>query len=151
MDKRYQIIRRIGAATAATADSHQFEAVLDADPRNNTSRAGYADRGYPSAARELLLKAKGLSNHIQRKGVRNRPLSGCPQRRNNRIAKTRARVEHVCAALAQMGGTLIRTTGQSRARYTCTMRSACYNMKRLVYLQSTLVGHTSIQTREGLI
>ena len=144
VDKRYKIIRRVVTATAATADSHQFEAVLDADPRNNTSRAGYADRGYPSAARELLLKAKGLSNHIQRKGVRNRPLSECPQRRNNRIAKTRARVGHVCAALAQMGGTLIRTIGQSRARYTCTMRSACYNMKRLVYLQSTLVGHTSI-------
>ena len=114
VDKRYQIIRRVVTATVATADSHQFEAVLD--PRNNTSRAGYADRGYPSAARELLLKAKGLSNHIQRKGVRNRPLSECPQRRNNRIAKTRARVEHVCAALAQMGGTLIRTIGQSRAR-----------------------------------
>ena len=114
MDKRYKIIRRVVTATAATADSHQFEAVLD--PRNNTSRAVYADRGYPSAARELLLKAKGLSNHIQRKGVRNRPLSGCQQRRNNRIAKTRARVEHVFAALAQMGGTLIRTIGQSRAR-----------------------------------
>ena len=114
VDKRYKIIRRVVTDTAATADSHQFDKVLD--PRNNTSRAVYADRGYPSAARELLLKAKGLSNHIQRKGVRNRPLSECPQRRNYRIAKTRARVEHVCAALAQMGGTLIRTIGQSRAR-----------------------------------
>ena len=66
VDKRYKIIRCVGTATAATADSHQFDAVLD--PRNNTSRAVYADRGYPSAARELLLKAKGLSNHIQRKG-----------------------------------------------------------------------------------
>ena len=41
--------------------------------------------------------------------MRNRPLSECQQRRNYRIAKTRARVEHICAALAQMGGTLIRT------------------------------------------
>ena len=78
VDKRYKIICRVVTATVATADSHQFDAVPDADARNNTSRAVYADRGYPSAARELLLKAKGLSNHIQRKGVRNRPLSGLP-------------------------------------------------------------------------
>ena len=57
VDKRYKIIRRVGTATAATDDCHQFDAVLD--PRNNTSRAGYADRGYPSAARELHLKSEG--------------------------------------------------------------------------------------------
>ena len=68
VDKRYKIICRVGTATAATSDSHQFEADLDADPLNNTSRAVYADRGYPSEARELHLKAKGLSNHIQRRG-----------------------------------------------------------------------------------
>ena len=57
VDKRYKIIRRVVTATAATADSHQFDAVLD--PRNNTSRAGYADRGYPSAGREFATKSEG--------------------------------------------------------------------------------------------
>jgi len=46
------------------------------------------------------LKANGFRNRIQRKGARNKPLSECQQRRNKRIAKTRARVEHPFAAIA---------------------------------------------------
>ena len=57
----------------------------------------------------------------------------CQQRRNQRITKTRARVEHVFAAIEQMGGKLLRTIGQARANFTMTMTAACYNLKRLVY------------------
>ena len=74
-----------------------------------------------------------MRNHIQRKGKRNKPLSACQQRRNQRIAKTRARVEHVFAAIEQMGGKMIRTIGQARANFAMTMMAACYNMKRLAY------------------
>jgi transposase, IS5 family len=38
--------------------------------------------------------AHGLPQPDQRKGARNKPLSECQQRRHQRIAKTRARVEH---------------------------------------------------------
>jgi IS5 family transposase len=57
----------------------------------------------------------------------------CQQRRNQRIAKIRARVEHPFAAIAQMGGKLLRTIGQARANFAMTMMAACYNLKRLVY------------------
>ena len=133
VDKRYKLIRNMVTDTASTHDSCHFDAVLDSG--NNTSRDVYADKGYTSKAREEKLKKAGLRNHIQRKGVRNHPLSACQKRRNHRIAKTRARVEHIFAALAQMGGTLIRTIGQQRASAALLMRAACYNMKRLVYLQ----------------
>ncbi len=63
------------------------------------------------------------------------PLSECQQRRNHHIAKTRAWVEHVFAAIDQMGGELIRTIGQARANFAMTMMAACYNLKRLVYFQ----------------
>ncbi|SDM96653.1 transposase, partial [Stutzerimonas balearica] len=53
----------------------------------------------------------------------------------HRIAKTRARVEHVFASIEQMGGKLIRTIGQGRANFAMTMMAACYNLKRLVYFQ----------------
>ncbi|AKU14361.1 TnpA [Azoarcus sp. CIB] len=60
-------------------------------------------------------------------------MSECQQRRNKRIAKTRARVEHVFGALEQMSGKLLRTIGQAQANFAMTMMAACYNLKRLVY------------------
>ncbi len=130
VDKKYKLIRKIETGTASTHDSQHFDAVLDG---SNTRRDVYADRGYPSLEREAKLKAAGLRNQIQRKGKRNKPLSECQQRRNQRIAKTRARVEHVFATIAQMGGKMIRTIGQARANFAMTMTAACYNLKRLVY------------------
>ena len=87
---------------------------------------------------EKLNRVRSLSlfgGGIQRKGTRNKPLSECQQGRNHRIAKTRARVEHVFAAIDQMGGKMIRTIGQARANFAMTMMAACYNLKRLVYFQ----------------
>jgi IS5 family transposase len=133
-DKRYKLIRKIKTDTASVHDSQHFDAVLD---RNNTSRNVYADRGYPSAEREIWLKANGYRYQIQRKGCKNKPLSACQQKRNHRIAKTRARVEHVFGAMAQMGGKLIRTIGQSRADFALTMQAFAYNLKRFSWLKET--------------
>lgn len=132
VDKKHKFIRKIETDTASTHDGQHFDKVLDT---HNTSRDVYADRGYPSEQREAWLKANGFRNQIQRKGARNKPLSECQQRRNQRIARTRARVEHPFAAIAQMGGKLIRTIGQVRANFAMTMMAACYNLKRLVYFQ----------------
>ena len=132
VDKKYKLIRKIETDTARTHDSQHFDNVFDTA---NTSRDVYADRGYPSAEREAWLKENGFRSPIQRKGHRNKPLSDCQQRRNTRIAKTRARVEHVFGAIEQMGGKLLRTIGQARANFAMTLMAACYNLKRLVYLQ----------------
>lgn len=132
IDNQHKFIRRIVTDTASTHDSQHFEAVIDPA---NTRREIYADRGYPSGQREAWLKANGYRNRIQRKGQRNQPLSDTQQRRNRGIAKTRARVEHVFAAIEQMGGKLIRTIGQARANFAMTMMAACYNLKRLTYFQ----------------
>ncbi|MEN3260009.1 IS5 family transposase [Sodalis endosymbiont of Spalangia cameroni] len=132
MDKKYKFIRKIVTDTASTHDSQHFERVID---KANTNRNIYADRGYPSAEREACLKANGYRSQIQRKGHRNKPLSKTQQRRNHRIAKTRARVEHAFAAMEQMGRKLIRTIGQVRANFAMTMMAACYNLKRLACFQ----------------
>lgn len=132
VDAKYKVIRHLETGTASTHDSKHFDAVID---RGNTSRDVYADRGYTSADRERWLKGQGYRNQIQRKGRRNKPLSECQLRRNHRIAKTRARVEHVFASIEQMGGKLIRTIGQTRANFALTMMAACYNLKRLVYFR----------------
>jgi len=132
VDAKYKIIRKIETDTASTHDSQHFDKVFD---RLNTILDVYADRGYTSQSREDWLKDEGYRNQIQRKGKRNKPLSECQQRRNTRIAKTRARVEHVFAAIEQMGGKLIRTIGQARANFAMTMMATCYNLKRLVYFR----------------
>ena len=132
VDKKYKVIRQIETGTASTHDSQHFDHVFDT---SNTSRDVYAARGYTSQGREDGLKAKGYRNQIQRKGTRNKPLPESRQGRNHRIAKIRARVEHVFAAIGQMGGKTIRTIGQARASFAMTMMAACYNLKRLVYFQ----------------
>ncbi len=131
-DNKYKVIREIETDTASTHDSQHFSNLLDSC---NTSRDVYADRAYPSEAREAELKARDFRNQIQRKGSRNHPLSECQKHRNRRIAMTRARVEHVFGAMTQMGGKLIRTIGQARANFAMIMMAACYNLKRLVYFR----------------
>ena len=134
VDNKYKIIRNFETDTASVGDGDHFNAVIDP---MNTSADVYADRGYPSKAREAWLKENGYRNQIQRKGQANKPLSEAQQRRNHRIAKTRARVEHVFAAIEQMGGKMIRTIGQARADFAMTMMATCYNLKRFVYFQKT--------------
>jgi len=118
--------------TARMHDSQHFDKVFDTV---NASRDVYADRGYPSEGREAWLKENGFCNQIWRKGTRNKPLSDCQQRRNGRIARTRARVGHPFATIAQMGVKLIRTISQARANFAMTTIAACNNLKRLVYFQ----------------
>lgn len=132
IDNKYKLIRKFATDTASTHDSQHFDNVFDT---GNTSRDIYADRGYPSEAREAQLAQDGFRNQIQRRGYTNKPLSDCQQRRNQRIAKVRARVEHVFAAIDQMGGKLVRTIGQARANFALTMMATCYNLKRLVFLR----------------
>ena len=97
------------------------------DERNTTSDV-YADRGYPNAQRSEMLGALRYREQIQRKGHACQPLSDCQRRRNQRIAKTRARVEHPFAQMRQMGRKFVRTIGQAPA--TVAMMAACYNLER---------------------
>ena len=133
VDRKHKVIRKLITDTASVHDGQHFEGVLDGW---NTSAEVYADRGYPSREREESLQAKGYRSHIQRKGNRNHPLSECQQRRNRRIARIRARVEHVFAAIEQLSSKRIRTIGQARADFALTMMAAAYNIRRLVFLHA---------------
>lgn len=128
VDVKHKFIRKIVTGTASEHDSTHFDEVLD---EHNTSRDVYADKGYPSAQRSEMLGALGYREHIQRKAKPGKPLSTRQKKRNTRIAKTRARVEHPFAQMRHMGGKFIRTIGQARATVAMTMMAACYNLKRL--------------------
>jgi IS5 family transposase len=77
--------------------------------------------------------------HIQRKGSKDKPISAAQERRNKRIAKTRARVEHVFAGLAQLGGKTLRCIGLARATLHLNWKVAAYNLQRLVYLKEARI------------
>jgi IS5 family transposase len=135
-DKRYKLVRRIKVSTASEHDTLHFEDVLDP---NNTNRNILADKSYVDGAREERLSKQGRRMHIQRKGTKDKPISESQQRRNHRIAKTRARVEHVFAGLAQLGGKALRSSGLPSATLQLNWKVAVYNLQRLVYLKESRI------------
>lgn len=120
-DKQYKLLRRIKISTAAENATCHLEDVLN---RLNTSRDLYGDKGYVDGEREARLKWHGWRLHIQRKARQGKPLSGCQQRRNIRIARTRARVEHVFAGLECLGGKGLRCIGLARATLLLSWKAA---------------------------
>ena len=74
------------------------------------------------------------AGRFQRKGQAGKPLSDCQERRNWRIAKTRARVEPIYASLEQMGGKALRAIGLDRATLHLHWKAATYNLRRLCTL-----------------
>ena len=133
VDRRHKIVRQWITDTAGVHDSQHLEPVLD---DWNTSAEIYADKGYVGVEREERLKERGFRPHIQRKAQRGKPLSARQEQRNRRIAKIRARVEHVFAAIHQWGGKRIRTIGQARATFAMGMMVVVYNIRRLAFLGS---------------
>ena len=131
-DRRYKLIRRVKVSTASENDTLHLEDVLD---HANTGRDLYGDKGYVDGERERRLKAQGWRVHIQRKAKKGKPLSACQARRNTRIARVRARVEHVFAAVEEMGGKLLRCIGLDRATFQLTGKAATYNLRRLCSLK----------------
>ncbi|WP_198389015.1 transposase [Burkholderia ubonensis] len=95
----------------------------------NTTREVWADKGYLDGERERRLGKAGWRLHIQRKGQPGKPLSECKERSNRRIAKFRARVEHMFAALEQMSGKILRSIGLARATLHQNWKARAYNLR----------------------
>ncbi|WP_188092798.1 IS5 family transposase [Acidithiobacillus caldus] len=131
VDRKHKFIRTWVTDTASVHDSQHLEAALD---EWKTSAEIYADKGYVGAEREERLREQGYRLQIQCKAKQGKTLSVCQERRNRRITKVRARVEHVFAAITQWGGKRIRTIGQASATFAMGMMVLVYNMRRLAFL-----------------
>ena len=136
VDNRYKLVRRIKVSTASEHDTLHFESVLDPA---NTNRDILADKGYVDGEREARLNKQGWRMQIQRKGSKGKPISATQKRRNTRIARTRARVEHVFAGLSQLGGKSLRSIGLARAKLQLNWKVATYNLRRLIYLKEARI------------
>jgi len=133
VDRRHKLVRRYNVTDASVHDSQVVEAILDAD---NTASDVWADSAYRSAEIEKILKGKGLTSRIHRKGRRNKPLSKREEQGNKTRSKVRVRVEHIFGSQSNdMGGTRVRSIGIVRAKVRIGLKNLTYNMRRLVQLE----------------
>ena len=132
VDRRHKLVRRYTVTDASVHDSQALDDLLDDD---NTASGVWADSAYRSAEIEARLEERGLKSRIHRKAHRNRPLTEREKQGNRTRSKVRARVEHVFGAQSNdMGGTLLRCIGITRARARIGLRNLAYNMRRMVQL-----------------
>lgn len=133
VDRAHKFIRSYRVSDAALHDSQIFEELLD---RDNTSAEVWADSAYRSADALKLLKKRGYREHLQRKGVRGRPLTQREIQGNRTRARVRARVEHVFGVqtMRAAGNLLVRTIGIARARCKIGLRNLSYNLARYARL-----------------
>ena len=128
IDSGHKFIRRWAVTDASVHDSQVFYELLDAD---NTNRGVWADSAYRSEERLDTMDAMGYREHIQRKGVRGRPLSEREKSGNRTRSRVRSRVEHVFGVQAQRAGDLVvRTIGHARAKVKIGLRNLAFNLDR---------------------
>ena len=131
VDARYKLIRELKVTAANADDGQQLPHVLQ--PANARDKL-LADRGYDSQANRQVLKARGLQDGIARRAKPGQTAKTRLNQRNMTINKTRARVEHVFASLAQQGGKCVRAMTLARNALAITLQCAAYNARRLVWL-----------------
>lgn len=133
IDRQHKLVRHFKVTDASVHDSQVITDILDGD---NTASSVWADSAYRSADIETLLKSKGLTSRIHRKGRRNKPLTKREIKGNNTRSKVRVRVEHIFGSQSNdMGGTLVRSIGMVRATAHIGLKNLAYNMRRLVQLE----------------
>ena len=129
VDRKTKLVLEERATAANVHDSQVFDELLGAPKTRGTGV--WADSAYLSAEQEQRLKRHGFCSHVHERVYRGRPLTGAQQRTNRRKPRVRVRVEHVFAAMTQMGGMTVRTIGIERMRVCSTMKALSYNLKRL--------------------
>lgn len=132
VDNAHKLIRKYAVTSASVHDSQKLEGLLDT---GNTRRSVWADSAYRSEQTEAHLKAQGYRSQIQRKGARNQPLTAWEKQGNKTRSKTRCRVEHVFASMAQWGGKAVRGIGLARAEVRIGLMNLVYNLRRFCTLR----------------
>lgn len=132
MDNKSKIITKTFTTVASTSDSKAFVPLLS---DSDMDKPIYMDSGYDYADVKSVLAAGGIKMKIQKRAVRNKPLTEKEEKRNHRFSKIRCRVEHVFGAMRTLfGPPLIRTIGLQRARVKITLRSLTYNIQRASFI-----------------
>lgn len=117
--------------TAATVhDSQMLERLLD---ETDAGQPVYADKAY--IGKEGIVEEKNAEPRINERGHRNRPLTEAQKEANRLKSKVRARVEHIFGFIENsMGGSFIRSIGETRAKVMIGLMNLTYNLFRTLQL-----------------
>lgn len=130
--KKTKLILNYEVGTANVHDSKFLEKLVD---ENDKGQCLYADGGYDGKDFQKMLISKGIIPMIRDAAKKNKVLTPEQEKRNKRISKIRARVEHVFASIKQRtGGLVIRCIGLVRAASIIAFQNLTYNMERYAFL-----------------
>ena len=135
VDSKSKFINKYVVTDASVHDSQALKDLLDS---KDADQPLYADSAYTGENQEETIRKSDMTNEVNEKGYKGKPLTDA-QRESNRIkSKTRARVEHVFGFMEQsMNGLMIRSIGIVRATGIIGLINLTYNIFR--YEQVTRV------------
>lgn len=132
VDNKTKLIKKSIITDAAVHDSQALPKLLD---KTDKEKPIYADSAYSGKDQIAEIQKRKAIPRVNEKGYRNRPLTEKQKKRNLRLSKTRARVEHVFGTMTMsMGGMFIRCVGIIRAEAEITFMNLVYNIKRYMVL-----------------
>jgi IS5 family transposase len=115
--------------------------LIDADAvRLESGKTVHADKGYDAKATRELLKAQGLRDGVARKDDAQRYDQTDNQKRNKRLSRIRARVEHVFGGWENTMGKRLRSIGETRAKSMIVVQATVYNLRRWITLDARIDG-----------
>lgn len=118
---------------ASVHDSQEFEAVLRSPQEGGADIS--ADSAYRSDETQELLAKGGYNSRIHERAYRGAPLTDVQKASNKEKSKIRARVEHVFGHMqTSLGGMLIRSIGELRAKVNIGLMNLTYNLSRVEML-----------------
>jgi IS5 family transposase len=121
--------------TVTDAAVHDSQALPELIGPANRNEHLFADSAYKSAKTDAQLAELGITNKVQEKGVRNRPLNPLQKELNRLKSQIRCRIEHIFGCVENsMGGPELEYIGLPRIRTGIGLSNLAYNLLRHVQL-----------------
>lgn len=140
-DQKHKLIRVIEVTPANVDDRTPLDKLIETAPARLVSgKTIHADKGYDAKATRELLKEKGLRDGVSRKDDRTRYDNTDNEKRNKKLSRIRARVEHVFGGWEQTMGKQLRCVGEVRATSQIIVQATVYNLRRWITLDARTGG-----------
>ena len=133
IDAKSKLIDEFEVTQANVRDGQVLEDLLD---ETDVNQPVWAHSAYDSVETRKMLRRKNIGCRINKKGARYVTLTKKQMEANRFKSRTRARVEHVFAALRnRIRGLTVRCVGLARSTADITLQNLVYNITRVTYIK----------------
>jgi transposase, IS5 family len=137
------MIHAVCTTTANDHDSNGLKDIVGKIPEDKRTKGIFADKGYWKPTNDELLKKMGIKNRIQRKAVRNKPLTSTEIKFNKLISKQRWVVERTFGSIQRwFGETQARYLGLTKTHTQHLLQAICHNLYRAPGLVAANLANT---------